>query len=141
MASSVSDVNIPKLSRSFGLQPALDPQRHRRIVHGRLDQVGRARLDEQLDVRARAEHLLEHAERNDRELVLRLAEDRALLLADADDAEVQPADPDDLVDGLELAEQPLGRLRAEHGDLLVAIDLARADAGGRARRRTSGRSR
>ena len=41
---------------------------------------------------ARAEDPLERAERNHRELVLRLAEDRSLLRRDADDPEVDAAD-------------------------------------------------
>ena len=62
-----------------------------------------------------AEQHLELAERNDRELVLRLAEQRALLRADADDAEVHALDLDDLVERIDVgAEQPVGRLPADH---------------------------
>ena len=49
------------------------------------------------------------AERDDRELVLRLAEQRAALRADADDAEVDALDLDDLVERIGVgAEQPVG---------------------------------
>ena len=42
---------------------------------------------------------------------------------DADDAEVQPADLDHLVERIELAEQPLRRLRAEDRQRPVSIDF------------------
>ena len=72
-----------------------------------------------------AEHALERAERHDRELVLRLAEDRALLGRDADDAEVDAGDRDHLVERIDRAEQPVGRVPAEDRDEPAGIELGR----------------
>ena len=71
--------------------------------------------------------MLERAERDDRELVLRLPEGATLLLADADDAEVEPSDLDHLVERIDGAEQAVGDLPAEDGHRAAAIDLDRAD--------------
>jgi hypothetical protein len=55
----------------LGAQPAVDAERHRGVVDRRIEEFGRARLDHELQAEiARPEHLLEDAERNDREVVL-----------------------------------------------------------------------
>ena len=87
---------------------------------------------------ARSEDHLELAERDDGELVLRLAEERSALRAHADDAEVDAFDLDDLVERIDLgAEQPIGRLPAEHGDRARACRPRSGSSVGRARRRSS----
>ena len=82
---------MPKLSGSLG--------RSRRSIRiatvassmAALTSSGTPRLDQELQADVpRAEHLLKRAERDDRELVLRVAEGRSLLLADADHAEMPP---------------------------------------------------
>ena len=133
-SSSESDVSIPKLSGFPGLS-----RRWMRIATvassmATRHELGRLGLDQELHAEPRAEHLLELAERDDRELVLGLAEHRALLLADADDPEVLALDRDDLVDRVRRTEEPLGRLPAEHGQRTAAIDFRRVDRVGRARR-------
>ena len=116
MPSSVSEENIPKLSGSLRPQPALDPHRHRGVVHGRSNELRRLRPDQQLQAeRAGAEHLAEGAERDDGEVVLRVAEGGSLLLADADDAVVQRADLDHLVERVDRAEQLVGDLPPDDG--------------------------
>ena len=114
MSRIVSEVNMPKLSGCFGFSRRAIAQRHRRLVHRLRDLREVARLDRQRQLTPRSEHLLELAERDDRELVLRLAEQRALLRADADDAEVHAFDLDDLVERIDVgAEQPVGGLPAD----------------------------
>ena len=86
----------------------------------------------------RAEHHLKLAERDDRELVLRLAEQRAALGADADDAEMHAFDLDHLVERIDVgAEQAVGRLPAEHDHRPRTSALPWGSSAARARRRSS----
>ena len=127
MSRIVSDVNMPKLSGCFGfsrraMRSAIVASS---IACGDLRDV--ARLDGQRQLAARSEHHLELAERDHRELVLRLAEQRPALRAHADDAEVHAFDLDDLVERIDVgAEQPVGGLPADDGDRPRALDFGRA---------------
>ena len=122
----IEDREIVGLAR---LQPPRDPQRERRVVDRGLDLVEIARLHRHRQLPARAEDLLKLPERNDGELVLRLAEQRAAPGADADDAEMHALDLDDLVERIDIrSEQPFGvsgrRARPTgRGD----VDFGRAD--------------
>ena len=125
MSRIVSEVNMPKLSGCFGFSRRAPRSATvaSSIACGDLRDV--ARLDGQRQRAARSEHHLELAERDDRELVLRLAEQRAALRADADDAEVHAFDLDDLVERIDVAPnsrsavcQPItvtGRARVDFG--------------------------
>src|SRR4029078_6329850 len=75
------DAEVVRLLR---LQSALDAQRRPGLVFRVIDERRGARLQHQFTRPARSEQLLEAAERNDDELVERVAERRALLRADAD---------------------------------------------------------
>jgi hypothetical protein len=120
---NVSEVKMPKLSRSPGLEPPLHAQRHGGVVHRRLLLLGRARLHHQLQRLARAVDLLEVDERHDDEGVLRVAEERPLLLADADHAERHALDPDDLFERVVLPEQPVRGVPADDGHGGAAVPL------------------
>ena len=117
----------PEVVRFAGLQPPLDPHRDGRIVHRRLRDVGGPRLDQQLQVRPLAEPLLEFAERDDREVVLRVAEERPLFLADAHDPEVQSRELDDLVERIFASEQLVRDVPADQRHRHVPFDLVGAD--------------
>ena len=108
-----------------GLQPPLDAQRRPRLVLGQVHERGIARLDHQLERSARAEQLLEAAERNDHELVERVAEGRALLRADAEHAKVDAGDADDFVDRIRRPEQSIRDAPAEERHRTLAADLDR----------------
>ena len=109
-------------------QPALDAQRHRRVVHGRLHHFGRLRLDDQLQAEhPRAEHLLEVAERDDREVVLRIAERGPLLLVTPTTRKCMRADRDRLVDRIDRPEQLVGDVPADDGHRPARGDFDRAD--------------
>ena len=76
---------------------------------------------------SRAEDVLKGAERDDCELVLRLAERGAALGADAHHAEMHPLDLNHLVDWIDVAaEQPIGRAPAEHAHRARRVDFHRA---------------
>jgi hypothetical protein len=74
----------------------------------------------------RSEQRLKLSQRNDGEFVLRAAQSGPALGADADDAEVDALDLDELVEGIEIAEQAVGRLPTDHRDRTVRVDLGRA---------------
>jgi hypothetical protein len=87
-----------------------------------------SRLDRHRQLPPRAEHLLKLPQRNDRELVHRLAERLSSPGADADDAEMESLDLDDFVDWIDIRpEQPFGELRADHGRAPVHGDFRGAD--------------
>ena len=97
------------------LHPPRNSQRNRRIVDGRRNLRQVARLHRHRELPARAEHLLELPERNDGELILRLAQQRSTLRADADHAEVHALNLNRFLERFDVgAEQPFGRLRANH---------------------------
>ena len=125
--------------RLLRLQPPRDAQRDRRLVHRLRRSARRSRgLTRQRQRAPRAEHHLELPERDDRELVLRLAEQRAALGADADDAEVDAFDLDDLVERIDVgAEQPVGGLPADHRRPAAPCRPRSGSSAGRARRRSS----
>jgi hypothetical protein len=110
------------------LQPPCDPHRECRVVDVRFNLFEVSRLDRHRQLAPRAEHLLKLPQRNDRELVHRLAERLSSPGADADDAEMESLDLDDFVDRIDIRpEQPFGELRADHGRAPVHGDFRGAD--------------
>jgi hypothetical protein len=71
----------------------------------------------------RAEDLLVRAERDDDEVVLRVAEEGSLRLADADDAEGEPADLDRLVERRHRSKQRFRQVGADDRHRAVTLDL------------------
>ncbi len=108
----------------FRLQATGNPQRERRFVHRLRDQRDVARLHRDRQPGPRAEDHLKLAERDDRELILRLPEERAALGAHADDAEVDAFELDHLVQWIEVgAKQPIGGPPAEHDHRTCGVDF------------------
>jgi len=86
-------------------EAARDPQRDRGLVHGALEVGGVRGPRRQRERPAVSEQAPKGAERNHRELVLRLSEQGALGTADADHAEVHPLDRDGSAQRVRAAEQ------------------------------------
>ena len=126
MPSTESEATMAKSSCSPGAEMAGDAQGDARLVLGGGHLGGLPRLDHQCQRLTRAEQLLVTAERDDHELVERVAEEGALLGADADDAERHPRDLDELVERILGPEQPIGHLPADQRDRAVALHLDRA---------------
>ena len=91
-------------------QPALDAQRHGRVVHRRLDHLRRLGLDHQLQARTCAfpNIFWKLPIGMIAKLSCELPEHRALLLVHADDAEMAAVDRDRLVDRVDRAEELVG---------------------------------
>ena len=127
MSRNVSDVNMPKLSGCCGFRRRALLQRHRGFVL-RLRDLGKiARLHGERQLRREPNIIWNWLQRDDPELVLRLAEEGTALRAHADHVEVHAFDLDGLANRIDArAEQAVGRLPPDHGDRPRRLDLGRA---------------
>ena len=120
---SVSDVNSPKLSVSFGRSPRSTRSATRARSIASSSSAGSVGFTVSSSERRVPNICSDLPEGNQDEVVLRVAEQRALLLVHADDTEVLAADVDQLVDGRAPLEELLGRLRPQVADRAVALHL------------------
>src|SRR5947209_1386270 len=111
--------------------PPPPPQYLRHLVDGRLHLVARARADDDGEggvahLVARVE-LIESAQRDEDEVVARVAEEGAERLHDADDAEGDGVDLKLLVDGRQVGEEGARHVLPEHADVDAALEVRLAD--------------
>src|SRR4029453_1880524 len=113
----------PEIVRIARPQSPGHAQRDNGIVHRRTDLFQGARLDGNRQLAAATVDDLELAERDDDEVVLRLAQERSALLAHADDAEVNALNLEILLEGVYAAEETGADPPADDDDRTRAIDF------------------